>query len=190
MKKLLLFLALALHGPAAAVKSGFSYVTPPALALSGVPMYYQSYNDCGPASIGMVLGYYGINVPVKTISSKTKPKPESYMQVGAISPYVGQYGLETAVVYGGQIEKLQKMVALGVPTIVLQYYIQVGKVPHFRVVRGFDRQAQWIYLADPLVGYAKMSYKDFDTLWNTQGRIFIAVYPPQLKASVLSALKA
>lgn len=153
-------------------------------------MYYQGYNDCGPASIAMVLGYYGFTVPVTEISQDTKPSAKSYMQVDAINSYVERYGLEAVKVRGGQIENLQKMVALGIPTIVLQYYVQVGKVPHFRVVRGFDRQAKWLYLADPLAGYAKISYKDFDTLWNTQGRVFVAVYPPNMRQTVLQALGA
>lgn len=160
-----------------------------ALALSGLPLYYQGYNDCGPASIAMVLGYYGITVPVTTISQATKPSQASYMRVDAIAPYVGQYGLETVTVHGGRIDALQRMVALGVPTIVLQYFVQVGKVPHFRIVRGFDQPGQWLYLADPLVGYAKISYTDFETLWNTQGRTFVAVYPPTMRRAVLDALR-
>lgn len=163
---------------------------PATLTLTKVPIVYQGYNDCGPASIAMVLGYYGISVPVTQISRLTKATAASYMRVAAIGRYVGQYGLETAVVTGGRTQQLQRLVALGVPTIVLQYYVEVGRVPHFRVVRGFDQIGQWMYLADPLIGYARIQYRDFELLWGTQGRTFAAVYPAKMRPQVLKALRS
>lgn len=159
-----------------------------ALSLQGVPLYYQDYNDCGPASIAMVLGYYGITVSPAQISLETKATPRSYMQVGAISAYVGRYGLETALVSGSQVGQLRKLVALGVPAIALTYYVEVGKVPHFRVVQGFDSDQGWLYLADPLAGNVRIRDSDFDMLWNTQGRVMVAVFPPAMRSRVIKAL--
>ncbi|GAA5533927.1 C39 family peptidase [Deinococcus aluminii] len=160
----------------------------PALALQNVPVVLQGYNDCGPASIAMVLGYYGLAVNVKSISQATKPSPNSYMSVAAINGYVSRYGLRTVQITGSQIGLVKNLITLGVPTIVLQYYREVGKVPHFRVVRGYDDRVGRLYLADPLIGYAYVSYQDFDQLWNTQGRVAVAVYPPNLHARVMQAL--
>jgi len=164
--------------------------TEPALALQDVPVVLQGYNDCGPASIAMVLGYYGVQMPVLSISKATKPSPRSYMSVSAINRYVGQFGLQTVEITGSRLDLLKNLVGLGVPTIVLQYYREVGKVPHFRVVRGYDDRVQRVYLVDPLIGYAYVSYADFDELWNTQGRVAVAVYPPLLHAQVMKALGA
>lgn len=163
-------------------------VSQPALALQHLPVVYQGWNDCGPASIAMVLAYYDFTVPVQTISRATKPSPGSYMQVEAIERFVGRYGLRAVQIRGSQIPLLKNLIALGVPSIVLQYAQEVGKVPHFRVIRGFDDRLSRLYLADPLIGYAYISYQDFDTLWNTQGRISVAVYPPAMHAQVMRAL--
>lgn len=106
----------------------------------------------------MVLGYYGLNANVGAISKATKPSQKSYMQVGAIHQYVSQLGLQTVQITGSQIHLVKNLIALGVPTIVLQYYREVGKIPHFRVVRGYDDRTQRLYLVDPLIGYAYVSY--------------------------------
>lgn len=137
----------------------------------------------------MVLGYYGINIPVKAISQATKKSPDAYMSVNVMAPFFAQYGLETVTVVSGQLAPLKRLVALGVPAIALQYYREVGKVPHFRVVRGYDDRQDIIYVVDPLIGEAYMSYKDFDLLWNTQGRTFVAVYPPKLRNQVMQAIR-
>ncbi|GMA17711.1 hypothetical protein GCM10025871_40420 [Deinococcus metallilatus] len=78
-------------------------VSQPALALQHLPVVYQGWNDCGPASIAMVLAYYDFTVPVQTISRATKPSPASYMQVEAIERFVSRYGLRSVQIRGSQI---------------------------------------------------------------------------------------
>ncbi|WP_245532763.1 C39 family peptidase [Deinococcus proteolyticus] len=163
--------------------------TAPALALQNMPIIYQGYNDCGPASIGMVLAYYRQPVDVKTISAATKASPNSYMHVEQIGRYVGQYGLQTTQVKNANIGAAVRLIRLGVPVIALTYFQQVGVIPHFRVVRGFDQNRQLLYLADPLAGSVAMRYADFNMLWNTQGKQMVAVYPPGLHQKVQAAIR-
>ncbi|MCY1703959.1 C39 family peptidase [Deinococcus sp. SL84] len=161
----------------------------PALALQNMPIIYQGYNDCGPASIGMVLAYYKQPVDVKTISAATKASPNSYMHVEQIGRYVGRYGLQTTQVRNANIGAAVRLIRLGVPVIALTYFQQVGVIPHFRVVRGFDQTKQLLYLADPLAGSVAMRYADFNMLWNTQGKQMVAVYPPNLHQKVQAAIR-
>jgi len=160
----------------------------PALVLQGMPIIRQAFNDCGPASIAMVLGYYGVQVPEMQISLATKPTPSSYMQVNQIGRYLAPFGLEASTFSGGQVTHVTRLIRLGVPVIALQFLRGVGDIPHFRVVSGFDDRAGLLYLNDPLLGYASVSYHDFSTLWDTQGRLFVAVYPPKQHAAVMRAL--
>ena len=161
----------------------------PALALQNMPIIYQGYNDCGPASIGMVLAYYKQPVDVKTISAATKASPNSYMHVEQIGRYVGRYGLQATQVRNANIGAAVRLIRLGVPVIALTYFRQVGVIPHFRVVRGFDQNRQLLYLADPLAGSVAMRYTDFNMLWNTQGKQMVAVYPPGLHQKVQAAIR-
>ncbi|ADY27748.1 peptidase C39 bacteriocin processing (plasmid) [Deinococcus proteolyticus MRP] len=161
----------------------------PALALQNMPIIYQGYNDCGPASIGMVLAYYKQPVDVKTISAATKASPNSYMHVEQIGRYVGQYGLQTTQVKNANIGAPVRLIRLGVPVIALTYFQQVGVIPHFRVIRGFDQPKGLLYLADPLAGSVAMRYTDFNMLWNTQGKQMVAVYPPGLHQKVQAAIR-
>jgi len=160
----------------------------PALVLQGMPVIRQTFNDCGPASIAMVLSYYGVQIPETQISLATKPTPTSYMQVSQIGRYLAPFGLEASTFSGGQVQHVTSLIRLGVPVIALQFLRGVGDIPHFRVVSGFDDQAGLLYLNDPLLGYASVSYQDFNTLWDTQGRLFVAVYPPKQHAAVMRVL--
>lgn len=159
-----------------------------ALGLQGVPLLRQTLNDCGPASIAMVLGYYGRNIPVADISRATKPSPSHYMQTAAISQYVQPLGFASTQFSGGNINHVRQLIALGVPVIALQYYRELGRLPHFRVVTGFDDRSRQFFIHDPAAGYVSVGYNDFDALWNTQGRTFVAVYPPAHHAAVMRAL--
>ena len=183
------FTWLALFGVLSSVEAKAASAQPAALALQNMPIIYQSYNDCGPASIGMVLSYYGLPVNVQHISAATKPSPRSYMHVEQIGRYVSAYGLQTTNVRNANIGAAERLIRLGVPVIALTWYQQVGAVPHFRVVRGFDQKRELLYLADPLAGSVAMRYSDFEMLWNTQGKQMVAVYPPQLHHKVQAAIR-
>lgn len=161
---------------------------PAALGLQGVPLLRQTLNDCGPASIAMVLGYYGRNIPVADISRAVKASPSHYMTVGAIAQYVQPLGLASAQFSGGDINHVRQLIAIGVPVIALQYYRELGRLPHFRVVSGFDDARRLFFVHDPAAGYVSVSYDDFHALWETQGRTFVAVYPPSHHARVMAAV--
>lgn len=171
-------LALALCGTAGAAPAQAASPRPLALTLQGLPLVRQTYNACGPASVAMALGYYGVEVPLEGVSRATRATPTSYMRSEAIAPFVRRYGLDATRVRHANINTVRWLLAAGYPVIVLQWLRQPGQIPHFRVVRAFDDGAGRFVLNDPLLGAVQVSYADFTTLWSLYGQELIVVHPP------------
>ncbi|AWN23601.1 hypothetical protein DKM44_10475 [Deinococcus irradiatisoli] len=156
--------------------------------LKGLAFDFQTYNNCGPSALSSVLGFYKVRLSQSVIQQTTRQGSE-YMQVSAIAPELAKFGLHTRTIRGGQIRQVKKLLALGIPVIVLQWYDRPGHINHFRVVRGYDDQAGVMWVSDSMIGpVAYLSYRDFDELWNTQGRQMFPVYPAGYEAQVKTFL--
>jgi uncharacterized protein YvpB len=100
------------------------------------------------------------------------------MHLPAAQEVLEGLGFSAPVLRGGTVEDVKRFVAQGIPVIVLQYHSVLGKVPHFRVVRGYDDAAGHLIMSDSLSGpNVALTEHDFDLLWNTQGRQFMPVRP-------------
>ncbi|MFC4453947.1 LysM peptidoglycan-binding domain-containing protein [Deinococcus sonorensis] len=157
--------------------SGFGDLLPLRTFLKGLTFDYQTYNNCGPSALSAVLGFYRVKISQDVIRQSTRPDG-GYMQVSAIAPELARFGLRTLTIRNGQLSQIKRLLALGIPVIVLQWYDRPGHINHFRVVRGYDDQAGVVWVSDSMVGpVAYLSYASFDALWNTQGRKMFPVYP-------------
>ncbi|MVN85698.1 LysM peptidoglycan-binding domain-containing protein [Deinococcus sp. HMF7620] len=152
--------------------------------LPGLSFSYQTYNNCGPSALSSVLGFYRVKIGQDVIQRTARPGG-GYMQISAIAPELSKFGLNTLTVRQARLSQVKRLLALGIPVIVLQWFERTGQVPHFRVVRGYDDQAGLVWVSDSMVGpLAYMSYRSFDVLWNTQGRQMFPVYPKGYDALV------
>ncbi|MFC4640306.1 C39 family peptidase [Deinococcus hohokamensis] len=155
----------------------FSDETPVRTYLPGLAFSYQTNNNCGPSALSSVLGFYRVKIGQSVIQRTARPDG-GYMQISAIAPELAKFDLRTLTVRQARLSQVKRLLALGIPVIVLQWYERPGQVPHFRVVRGYDDQAGLVWVSDSMVGpLAYMSYRSFDALWNTQGRQMFPVYP-------------
>lgn len=158
----------------------------PAFRLQALPFAYPSFNNCGPQSIGSVLGYDGLRIDQQQVAQATKAQPRGDMSAAAIGQFVARFGLQAQRFVGGRREHLQALLRLGIPVIVLQWLRPDLHIPHFRVVTGFDDRSRNFLVLDPLYGPAVfIPYTVFDTLWQSNRAQFIPVYPSWAAASTL-----
>lgn len=158
--------------------------------LSGMPLVYQTYNACGPASITQVLGYYGIQKSLSEVSRATRKTERSYMSAQAIVNYAPTVGMEARLYTGGSLQTVRNAIVNRLPLIALQSYIKPDGtvIPHWRVVVGYDDARKQVYLMDPLLGYVLMSYDGFTRVWADQRGQFAAMYPVSLRQQVREVL--
>ena len=156
--------------------------------LQGLAFDRQTYNNCGPSALSAVLGFYRAHVSQEAIRRTTRPGG-GYMQVSAIAPELSKYNLRTITIRNGRLGQVKRLLSLGIPVLVLQWYDRPGNINHFRVVRGYDDAAGLVWVSDSMIGpVAYMSYASFDGMWNTQGRQMFPVYPRGFEAQVQALL--
>jgi len=136
----------------------------------------QTYNNCGPASVIAALEDYGMTTDQTALAKLLRPVG-GYMTVGVIAPFLNSVGLDTTYFKGGRSEHLMRLIAAGIPVIVLQWLDREGGIPHYRVVRGYDVQSGIFWVSDSMYGAnAYIRFSDFEKLWSVYDNAFLPVY--------------
>jgi tetratricopeptide (TPR) repeat protein len=135
--------------------------------------YFQTFNNCGPATLSMVLAFFDINRTQQQIGNELRPYQNSQGDNDDKSvtlTELAQKGEELGLVAyhrpAGNIELLKKFTANNIPVITRTWTKVDEDIGHYRVVKGFDEIEGVIIQDDSLQGKdLKFSYSDFNTMW-------------------------
>jgi tetratricopeptide (TPR) repeat protein len=177
--------------------------TPWALAaasrLDGFQHKFQSWNNCGPATLAMALTYFGDNVRQSDTAAILKPNPED-RNVGPeeMAAYVNEHTPYRALFRtDGHPETLRRLVANNIPVIIEigieppGEYRWLGWYGHYLLLVAYDDALEqfWVYDSwfgtseDPLTNAHPdgrvLTYDDLDTYWPHFNRNFIVLYEPE-----------
>ncbi|MCL2939428.1 MAG: cysteine peptidase family C39 domain-containing protein [Trichodesmium sp. MAG_R02] len=108
------------------------------------PFLQREATECGAASLGIILKYYGRQVPLMELRGKCGVSRDG-TNAGQIVRTAREYGL-TAKGGKSNVEFLEE---IDLPVIIL------WKFNHFLVVEGFDKK--FAYLNDPALGIRKFT---------------------------------
>jgi len=129
---------------------------------------WQTRDNCGPASIAIVLSYYGYEATQHEVRDGLPSRP------GAIQEYLFGYDLWTQEYsLKGRCNVLRVMLANGIPVIVGQRLSRERDIAHFRVIRGYDHRTRDFISDDPLLGPdLRISYEDMEWLSDADAVMF------------------
>jgi len=147
----------------------------------------QTWNNCGPASIAIVLGYYDHWITQWTVNEQVPPGPSPC----TIADYVGQYGLKARPYRSPPtVDPIRVLLANDIPVIANQLLESGSDIGHYRVVKGYDDAEREFITDDPLQAKGPDYRLDFDVFarYSRQGA-FIPVYPPEKDALVRSLMR-
>jgi len=131
---------------------------------------------CGPASLKIVLSYYGINISEKVIAKQTKTTPKLGCSLNNLLKYAKQLGLKAYHKDNCSIANLQSLLNKKIPVIV-DWYSPRGE-GHYSVI--IDISGNKITYIDPYSGKKmKINKRDFLFRW------FDFVGLPSLKSLIL-----
>ena len=157
--------------------------------LDKVGEVWQTLNNCGPASVSMVLAYYGQAVSQAQAQAALRGPKEWGMLPGAVPPYVQGFDLVARILDHGSDEDLKALLRRGVPVIVAQWLTEQQPIPHYRVVIGYDDTKEEFYINDGVLGFGKaIAYQDFDSLWDVYHNLYLPIFRQQDAAEVQSLL--
>jgi hypothetical protein len=140
----------------------------------------QTLNNCGPASVAIVLGYFDRWVTQGEVQTWAASRPSPCY----VPWYLVEQGLQ-AEIYRFPLDRearlavIRRLLANSIPVIVLQLLEPASDIGHYRVVQGYDDVAGEFICDDPLLGPDyRMSYDIFGRLLNRPGALFVPVHSP------------
>jgi ABC-type bacteriocin/lantibiotic exporter with double-glycine peptidase domain len=130
------------------------------IKLLSVKPFKQVPRRCGPASLKMVLEYYGIMKSEGELTKLTKCN-KSGTRTENIVLAAKRFGMDAYVKDNSSIKEISILLKKGIPVIIDWFSQDEG---HYSVVVGID--AKNIYLQDPELGKArKLDKKTFMRVW-------------------------
>ena len=178
-------------------------VPPPQQAfLSSPPYEKQTPNNCGPATLSMMLHMYGWSGDQKTISDVIKPvngdrnvNPEEMAYW--VHNYAGWLRMEYRV--GGDIETLKRLIAASYPVMIegtTSLHPDDTGWPdddlwaaHYLLMTGYDDTTQMFTVQDSYRGPdKKITYEQLESEWKPFNYLYLVVYLPEREAEIQTLL--
>jgi len=170
------------------------FLTPVAGQVLLEPMthVWQTWNNCGPATVAMCLSYFGRAETQAEIAAILRPDPQDKnINPPEMAAYVRSLGLGAIARVNGRADVLKSLLSNGIPVIVEQWHVPEGDpgMGHYRLVRGYN-EADGVFIAhDALTGpNERLSYAAFDEGWRVFNRAYVIVYPPERQRVVETLL--
>ncbi|MGB1249084.1 MAG: C39 family peptidase [Candidatus Promineifilaceae bacterium] len=174
---------------------------PLAFTLDGLQNIPQTFNNCGPANVSIVLNYHGDSTAQETTALTLKPNPNDrnvspwqigeYINGGPNSPE-GIDGLKVAFHSGGTEPMLKQLIAIGLPPVVergIDFNDGEGWYGHYLTLFGYDDDSRIFNAMDT---YAQpwapngepFAYDDVLGSWKDFNYTFFVVYPVEREVEV------
>ncbi len=166
-------------------------------ALSGLRHEWQTWNNCGPATLSFQLSYFGSALDQEDVRRVLRPNREDKnVNLSEMAAFAETQGLHTLLRQHGNAVLLRRFISNGLPVLIetwLEPHPNDG-MGHYRLLTGFDDTAQqWVaydsYVSaglrkgDPYQGI-RIPYAELDRLWHVFNRAYLVVYRPQQAALV------
>lgn len=141
---------------------------------------YQTWNNCGPATIGMAMSAWDWQGDQRDAAARLKPDPDD-KNVGPeeLARFARESGMRAIVRHGGTIERMRALIASGLPVIIETWFIPEpgDEMGHYVVLDGFDAEARTFRAMDSYHGRGiTLPWDEFDALWRVFGRVYVVVY--------------
>ncbi|MCC9076251.1 C39 family peptidase [Litorilinea aerophila] len=169
------------------------FIQPPqvAVTLTGLRHMWQTWNNCGPATLAMALSYYGSSLDQADIAAVLRRHPDDKnVAPQELADFARSQGYRALVRVNGNAQLLRTFLSNGIP-VVLETWLEPEPndgMGHYRLLVGYDDAAQhWIaydsYVSDNLVAPADapyqgiyLSYAETEALWAVFNRTYILIY--------------
>ena len=155
--------------------------------LTGMSHQWQTWNNCGPATITTNMSYFGRTETQVQAAQFLKPNPDDKN----VSPYelaafASSTGLGSIVRQGGTIDVLKLFLSNNFPVLTETWLHHDGDgLGHYRLITGFD-DAEGVFITmDSLNGpNHKVSYEQFEADWRVFNYLYLVTFPPEQAANV------
>jgi tetratricopeptide (TPR) repeat protein len=170
---------------------------PESASLNGIRHEYQKFNNCAPASLSMVLSYWGWTGDQIQTRAYLRPNFEvddKNVNAFEIVDYVEQQTeLDAVWRVGGDLKLLKRLLAAGFPVL-----IEKGLDPHddawmghYQILNGYNDAAGQFRVYDSYEGPPEsygVPYETIGQFWRHFNFTYVVIFPPERLADVQSIL--
>lgn len=140
----------------------------------------QTFNNCGPATVSMILQNYGYIVNQKEIKEILRANSDDRnVFLYEIRDYLKEnYPVEAKIFYNGDMDRVKLLLANGFYIISENWLHKGDDIGHFSIIRGYDDKAGVVIIDDSYLGLGiKVKYEEFDVgYWKAFNRTYMPVY--------------
>jgi tetratricopeptide (TPR) repeat protein len=167
--------------------------------MDGFQHKFQTWNNCGPATLAMSLTYFGDQTSQEQTASILKPNPEDRnVSPTEMAAYVNEQTDHKALFrVNGSLETLKALIANDIPVIIETgidppgEFRWLGWYGHYLLLVAYDDEEETFWVYDSWFGTSEepltnanpdgriISYDDLATSWSQFNRNYIALYQPQ-----------
>lgn len=162
--------------------------------LPGIEIQYQTFNNCGPANLSMLLNYWGMQTSQEATGAVLRPGIEDRnVMLSEMLDYTLQHThLKGALRYGTDLNVLKRLVGAGFPVLLERGYVdpKQGWMGHYSIIEGYSDAYGVVRIPDTLLGNMQLDYAGLEADWLHFANIFLVLYPPEREAEVMSLLGA
>jgi tetratricopeptide (TPR) repeat protein len=164
---------------------------------------WQTWNNCGPATLAMNLSYYECDLTQAQVAAALRPdSDDKNVSPEEMAAFARTQNLFADVMVNGDAGRLKLLLSNGVPVLIETWHEPEPNdgMGHYRLLVGYDDAAQqWIAYdsyestgVDPDTPYAgiRFGYDTLDALWRVFNRAYLVVYDEARAPAVRDILGA
>jgi tetratricopeptide (TPR) repeat protein len=191
--------------PAQTPGPGVSTPTPthrpaaPSVELTGLVHMWQTWNNCGPATLAMGLSYFECRIGQADVAAGMRPdREDKNVSPEELAAFARSQGFEALVRVNGDADRLQVLLSNDLP-VVIETWVEEEPgdgLGHYRLLTGYDDAArEWIaydsYVSagvDPNQPYKgiRLSYDEAARWWEVFNRVYVVIYRTETEPVVRS----
>ena len=177
---------------------------PPQLSvlLTGMRHEWQTWNNCGPATIAMNLSYFGSTIDQAQAGAVLRlSADDKNVSPHELVAYAQAQGYLSQRLINGSTDLARTLLSNGIPVLVETWHEDAPDdgLGHYRLLVGYDDAlGQWtvydsydrtnLISAEPYGGL-RYGFGEMDALWKVFNRAFVLAYPPD-RGPVVEAILA
>lgn len=179
------------------------YLSPTtATTLKGFSHEWQTWNNCGPATLAMNLSYFGSALDQEDIGEILRQhKDDKNVNPAEMAHFARSQGFHAQVRVNGSSNLLKTLLTNGIPVLIETWLEEEPNdgMGHYRLLTGYnDFEEHWIafdsYVSHDLIAVdgdyegIRLDYAETDALWYVFNRTYLLIYPPHKELLVQSIL--
>ena len=183
--------------PASPVPSPTLAPLPAEAVIQGIRHEYQKFNNCAPATLSMVLSFWGWQGDQFQTREYLRPNYEiddKNVNPFEIVDFVEKYTDFDAVWrVGGNLETLKRLVAAGFPVMIEKglHPADDAWLGHYEAISGYNDARGQFLVYDSYEGPPEaygVSYETIAQFWRHFNYVYVVIYPPERAAELHSIL--